>query len=185
MLCVSKASFAMADDVLKDWKKTTKTLFADVCRAAEEVDRCGDGYTRRNYVRSVFAAIEGITHGMKRVTLQVWKLRQSRLDSDELGKLMEVKFDSQGRSRKRFLPFGDNIKFTFEAFAKVHGVAESVNYTGKGWAALLSAAEIRHRLMHPKSADDLEISDAEMVSVRTAAAWYFPVRNQLVIRAAN
>jgi hypothetical protein len=175
----------MSDDVLKDWQSTAHILFDDVLLAAAEVERVGDGFVRRSYVRTVFVAIEGSTHGMKRVVLHVWNQRQSKLDVDDLECLTETKFDEQGSSRKRFLCFRDNVKFVFKAFAKIHGFACAADFNCKGWSALLDAAEIRDRLMHPKSSQDLNVSDEDMAKIREAADWYFPTRDQLVAQATR
>lgn len=175
----------MSHDVLKDWQTATEILFADVLNAADQVDRIGDGCTRRSYVRAVFAAIDGSTYGMKRVVLQVWTQYQSKLDADDLELLTETKFDQQGKSKKRFLPFSNSIKFAFDVFAKVHGLVSSADYGVKGWTDLLGAAEIRHRLMHPKSSADLEVSDSDLDKIRDGADWYFKTRNRLVAEATN
>ena len=173
----------MSDDVLKDWQATTEILFGDVLHAADEVDRSSGACVRRSYVRSVFAAIDGSTYGMKRVALQVWTHRQPRLDADDLELLIETNFDQQGKGKKRFLPFGKSIKIAFDVFAKVVGSVSSVDYGVKGWTDLLGAADIRHRLMHPKSRADLEVSDSDLDTIRAGADWYFKTRNRLVVEA--
>lgn len=175
----------MSDHTLKDWEHTTRILFDDVCHAAAQVDGISNGCARRNYVRAVFTAIDGSTYGMKRVVLHVWKHRQFKLNTDDLELLTETKFDLRGKSKRRFLPFGDSVKFVFSIFAKVHGFVSSANYGGKGWSTLLAAAEIRHRLMHPKSSTELEVSDSDLNKIRDGADWYFKTRNQLVEKATS
>ena len=149
----------MPDDILKDCKTTVDALLNDVIRASEDIDLKDDGCRRRNYVRAVFAAIEGSTYGMRRLVLHTWSLRQPKLNANELELLIETRFDKQGKAKKLpFLSFDRNIKFVFEVFSKIHGFNFQPDYKHKGWAALLEAAQIRHRLMHPKSSGDLDVS---------------------------
>ena len=106
-------------------------------------------------------------------------------NADDLERLTETKMDQQGRSKKCFLPSGENIQFAFRAFAKVHGFACSADYSVKGWTALLDAAKIRDRLMHPKSSHDLEVSFTDLDGVREASGWFFPTRDRLVAQATR
>jgi hypothetical protein len=173
----------MPDNLLNDWQSTTDILFADVLHAAVDTQRVGDAYSRRSYVRAVFAAVEGITHGMKRVVLHVCKHWPCRLDANEVERLMDTEIDQRGKSRKRFLSFRDNITFVFRMFAKVHGFDCEADFRCKGWSALLEAAEIRNRVTHPKCSRDLDLSDDDLAKIREAAEWYFPTRDRLVAQA--
>lgn len=175
----------MSGNIPKDCKITTDALLHDVIRASSDIDLENDGYHRRNYVRAVFAAIEGSTYGMRRLALYVWNQRQTNLKADELELLTETKFDKQGRAKNCFLRFEENIKFVFKIFAKIHGFSFQPDYKNKGWSALLEAAQIRHRLMHPKSSHDLDVSVEELNKIKIAADWYFPARNLLFEKAIN
>jgi hypothetical protein len=175
----------MLNKTTQDWRVTLEILLDDVIRTAVETQRSNEGYVRRNYVRAVFAAIEGSTYGLKRVVLQLWEHKQSKLNADELEFLIETGIDKKGKSKKRFLPFDKNIKFVFEVFAKMHDFISTADYNHKGWTVLLDTAEIRNRLMHPKSSKDLDISDTDLDKIREAADWYFSTRNQLVELATN
>jgi hypothetical protein len=173
----------MSEDILTEWQSFTEILFHDVLQAAAatesvHTDPVAEGYDRRNYVRTVFAAIEGSTHGMKRVILHHQKFWRSKLDADHL----EFLTDATG---KRFPSFRDNIKSTFKLFAKIHGFACQANFRCNGWSALVEAAEIRDRLMHPKSSRDLDVSRDDLAKIQEAADWYFETRNQLVEQGTN
>ena len=178
-------SSALKDGFLIDCLCTNDILIDDVLRAAGELDRVGDGCTRRNYVRGVFAAMEGITYGMKRVVLRIAKEREFKLDAHDLGRLNETKLGAHGESQKFFLPFCDNVKFAFEMFAKIHRFTCRADFRCKGWAALLAAVEIRNRLMHPKSSIELEVGDNDLTEIREAADWYFPTYKLLMAQATR
>lgn len=173
----------MPHEVFDDLQKTTNIVFEDAFRIAQALGTSDDPWLRRSYVRSIFAAIEAITFGIKRVTLQMSKHRQIKLDVDELERLKEVRIDSYGKPQKRFLPFSDNIKFAFNVFAKVHGFHCVAQFGDSGWQAMLEAVSVRDRLMHPKSSQDLEVTARDIGRVQQAAHWYFTTRNHLVDRA--
>ena len=171
---------AKPDDVLRDWQATTNVLLQDVVRAAEALDSTNGPSLRRNYVRAVFAAIEGSTYGMKRVVLQVWKQGYCKLKADELERLIETEMVKGGKTKKRYLPFGDNIKFAFKTFAKAHSFSCPADFGVSGWTSLLEAAETRNRLMHAKSTDELNVSDLDLDEIQKASEWYFANRDRLV-----
>ena len=171
-------------NVHADWKATNETLGKDVVEAACKVEKHPTDFNKRVYVRAVFAAIEGDVFGMKRVTLEHSNKVGYTLSSIELGKLSESKTESNGKTIKpKFLPFGDNIKFTFEVFIKSHGFTFQPNYQHQDWNCLLKSVEIRHRLMHPKKHSDLIVSQIEMDMILDGSRWYFWHRAELFNQA--
>jgi hypothetical protein len=171
---------AKPNDILKDWLATSDVLFQDVMRAAEALDNTSDPYGRRNYVRAVFAAIEGSTYGLKRVVLQVQKQGGSNLKTNELERLIEPEMVKGGKIKKRYLPFDENIKFTFKTFAKAHGFSCPAVFEVSGWTSLLKAVKIRDGLMHPKCSGGLNVSDQDLDVIQKSSEWYFTTRDRLV-----
>ena len=170
----------MQNEDIDDWLATHEILFDDVMSSVARFASKNDGFSRRSYVRTVFAAIEGSLFGLKRVVLHIHNIHVLDLKSDDLGKLMEGTIDGSGTMKKRFLPFADSVRFAFKTFAKVHQVPCLADFNSKGWNALLKAADVRNRLMHPKSSRDLDVSDDDLASVETGVRWYFDTRNLLV-----
>lgn len=130
---------------------------------------------RRHYVRAVFAAIEGTTFSMKVDALDAMQ-DERELDIGTLALLREEAFslDDRGRvtSIPMFIRIDRNIRFALAAYA--HGITEDIDldYSGSGWAALKSAITIRNRLVHPRSASDLAVSDKDLEEVREAYRWF-------------
>jgi hypothetical protein len=52
-----------------------------------------------------------------------------------------------------------------------------------GWSAMRESLRSRDHLMHPKSAEDVQMSDAEMEMARDAAAWFLEVIVEIQSRA--
>jgi len=67
----------------------------------------------------------------------------------------------------QFLP---NLKFSFKAFSKAHGGAFALNTDGL--SKLAELLQVRHRITHPKKADDLTISDAHLRLVEDVWKWF-------------
>lgn len=128
---------------------------------------------RRIFVRSVFSCIEAVAFRMKAWAL-TWET--NRLSPAEIMFAKEEghDLDANGtiKMRPARLPFVGNFRFAFAVVAK----AAEVNYkldvvTDDGWRALNDALKVRDRLMHPKRAADLRVSDAEVRDAKTAYEW--------------
>ena len=141
-------------------------LREDVDQAIEEMeDYDDDQFSRRTYVRTVFAMIEGAVFALKREALEQSYVGKFDLSSDDLAKLEE---------QSGYLSFRENIKFTFPIFARAFGEKFEFDPSldqAQGWRSLCQAKRVRDHLMHPKSVDQLEINDSDLSTVKDAAEW--------------
>ena len=46
------------------------------------------------------------------------------------------------------------------------------DFSHVGWANLKKAVEVRNRLVHPKTIDDLKVSDDELAMAQSALGWF-------------
>lgn len=90
-------------------------------------------------------------------------LLEGAYDIDDSGKT---------RSRRPFIPVKNNIRFTFDVFARAHSVTESPDYQGSGWQAFQRALQVRNRITHPKVTADLAVSDDEIRATDEAWSWF-------------
>src|SRR5690242_15704625 len=171
---------------LQDFTDTSDTVIVDiVCssilagKAGQQDDPANQAFTRRTYVRTVFAAMEAMVYGMKQVSLFVHSHFKAKLDQDELDLLTETKVYGNGKQDVWYPAFKDNVKGTFKAFAKAHGFDCKTDFGNDGWNKFLQAAEIRNRVTHPKSVKDLSLSDDDMNKVQQAVDWFNPARGHL------
>ena len=145
-------------------------LLGDVRTAEKELRQDSSPYRRRTYVRTTFASVDGFIFTLKRIALTNSHL----FTADEIAKLREVRpaQSSSGSSTGRpwFLPTADNLKFAFESFMRFHGSTARIE-PDDDWVAFTKAVQIRHRVTHPKSPEDLDLSDADIDIVRGAAHW--------------
>ena len=168
-----------------DFIALTKMLGA----TAEDVDTChsnlvqtNSAFWKRTYVRSLFAAFEALVHFMKqhalsrRVVAVVDSFRsgQNELPVAELSLLFGVSYhvDETGevKIREAKIPFLADLQFSLRQAREVFGATHNLE-KDPGWEALRAAVKIRDRVTHPKTLQEIEITDAEIETVNQAYAW--------------
>ena len=68
-----------------------------------------------------------------------------------------------------------NIKFTFPIYARAWGTFFEFDpplNKDPRWGSFCRATDIRNHLMHPKSLEDLVVSDSGLDDVLNAASWF-------------
>jgi hypothetical protein len=143
-------------------------------RVKDESGRYSEQYLIRQYVRAVFAMIEGVSYVMK----QAAKSFNTKIFSAaELAMLSEESYDLNEKGEaykvKKYQKLKGNIQFAFAMYAKSIGVIYTLNVQEKGWDSLMRSIKVRDRLMHPKKPGDLDVTDTEFKDVVAAHRWFF------------
>ena len=144
----------------------------------------GDAFDRRNLVRTFFTLVEGDTFYRKQLALMVHETTLSLeasttpvFSAEELlllkDRAPELTTKGEVRISQKFLRLSDNLRFSFATAAKAFGSDYQLDVSRDGWQAFLKALETRHRLTHPKTIDDLDVTEADLVNLSTAVKWYF------------
>jgi hypothetical protein len=148
-------------------------LWMDTLQAERALQPQGNQYARRQYVRSVFAMIEGMVFATKQLALAS---PDERMDTAENAMLQGVTYDLDDRgkavTRTARLALEREIRFAFRMYAKSVGLSYELDISGKGWQALVRAKIVRDRLTHPKKVQDLTVSDAELDDAKDAGFWF-------------
>jgi hypothetical protein len=149
-------------------------LRADVLHAREGLENDDPTeYHRRQYVRAVFAQLEGSTFTLKQLALPS---DTSSLTDAELALLRgeTYRLNDAGKAlvSPAHLTLASDMRFAFRTYAKSVGLRYELPVTEPGWSALLRAKKIRDRLMHPRTAKDLEVTDPELACTTEAAEWF-------------
>src|SRR6059036_2785433 len=78
--------------------------------------------------------------------------------------------DDKGKAEEQRMQISlkNNIKFAFKAYARVHMTEYELNIGDSRWDDFKKSLSVRDRLMHPKRAQDLEVSDEEMNRLQRA-----------------
>ncbi len=136
----------------------------------------------RAYVRAVFALIEGGIFGLRQLALNFGK-QSNTLTPAEFGLLQEKGYDVNEKGQvvesTKHIRFVNNIKFVFTTHARVYGVTFKLDVQDPGSHALVEALKVRHRITHPKKADELSISAQELKLAKEAAEFYTWSRKQV------
>ena len=90
--------------------------------------------------------------------------------------------DDKGRAQERgkFIPISSNIKFAFAAIARAYPVNYTLKTDGKGWNAFQAALKTRNRITHPKTVNDLKLTDDEVQQAADAATWFLKNHSGIV-----
>ena len=71
-----------------------------------------------------------------------------------------------------FLPFQENVKETLKIFMKAHGVHMAIDYDDSGFGDLRELFKLRNKLMHPKTLDDIHVSDEAFKTSIRGSNWF-------------
>lgn len=148
-------------------------LIGDVIVASDLLRTNDTAAERRNLVRSTLAGIEGL----------VWIARESVRDSletlDELTPLASMALREQTYmianngdiiEQIRFVTLPAMIQLVCRQAARI--VPDlNVRFDSVGWSQLKKAIEIRNRVTHPKSLEDLTITESDLAILSSGFSW--------------
>jgi hypothetical protein len=148
-------------------------------RWAENALDCEDNqFTRRAYIRNVFAMIEGCVWALKQLVLDAptktgnpkkLPLADYSLISETT---YELKSNGQIRTQPKFLKLPENVRFTFGLLEKYFQAKADLGVGGKSWADFVKVQEIRNRITHPKSSAQFTVSDEEIEMCKNVCSWF-------------
>lgn len=153
----------MRDELTRDFK-----------RAYERAETTQEVSDRRAAVRAAFADLESVLFMMRQLALARPDVHRD-FSRGELALLHEESYSLDASGEVRIRPFfarlEEALPFTLRMLARGCPNAYSLEKSGRGWQALLSAIRIRHRVTHPKRPEDIEISADQLATVREAWQW--------------
>ena len=155
-------------------------MMTDLGRASSALgENYHDQFLRRASVRVVAATVEGLIYTLKEMTAASAELNRIKLPDDDFRFLLERKALSAGEKPK-FLPFKDNVKHTFNLYAKYSGFQNPVSFSDDGFAALNETFALRDRVMHPKDYLSFGVNTQEAKRAGEAISWLQSAMDELV-----
>ncbi len=137
----------------------------------------------RAFVRAVFALIEGGVFGLKQVAITLSEHGQGQFSEAEMAMLKDELYDLDKKGRAtvqpKFVPLPKNIRFAFEACGRAYNTSYVLPVNDSGWHSFQEALKVRNRLTHPKSIDDLQLTEKELEQASEAAKWFLRQHAQL------
>ncbi|MDQ3704519.1 MAG: hypothetical protein M3437_04725 [Chloroflexota bacterium] len=130
----------------------------------------------RVLVRTVYSRVEGIAYLMKYVALADENQPDQIFSAGELALLREEDYDltSEGivRIKSARLSTLANLRFSFRAFVRALGINFTLNVGEHGWEQLRNGILVRDRITHPKRAEDLIVTDQEVLEILEGQMWF-------------
>ena len=84
----------------------------------------------------------------------------------------ELKDNGEVKTQPKFLKLPANLRFTMQVCNKMFGSTIDLEVTSAPWANFKKMIAIRNRITHPKSVDDLKISDPEIEMCKRVVGWF-------------
>jgi hypothetical protein len=149
----------------------THILVDDVVAAQKRLKRRDTPNHRRELIRAAFAAIEGLHWQLKR---DVLAHSRGKLSPHEYAAMIEQTYSVDDRGNvnvsPRFLPLATAVRLVVNVVKRSRPNYQ-LDFNHVGWANLKAAVEVRNRLVHPKTLEDLNVSDAEIGKAMSAFTW--------------
>lgn len=162
-----------------DVRKQIVPMLEDANWAEKQLEAHDSQYTRRAYVRSVFAMIEGTLWVLKQTVLNAhtepgearpFTLAEYALLSE---KTFHLKANGEPKDQPKFLRLPDNMRFVFGVMAKYFDPQLKLGVETKAWEDFLQAHAVRNRITHPKNPEEFNISDSEIRICKRTTAWFY------------
>ncbi len=162
---------------LGDLISPISAMARDVMDAEVTMETRGAAHERRNYVRALFAYIEGSVFLIKQTAFSRAILSRFPLTLGEYAIMKEETYslDRAGRVQvqDKFVNLAANLRFTVGCVNRIFDSNLSVNETSHHWSDFLRAIEIRDRITHPKGLAEFEVSEAEIqLCQRVCDDWF-------------
>ncbi|MFJ2487849.1 hypothetical protein [Pseudomonas sp. NPDC087639] len=133
---------------------------------------------RRNFIRASWAYVEAITFAFKNMATLLVDEGACEVDPKDKEFLNSQRFEAL-----------ENVKATMRLVVKVFSVPERDLGGGTDWRHVKPSNTVRNRLLHPKSVEDLQVSNAEWESHKSAFVWlvhaFDGLLTDIVANAAN
>lgn len=148
-------------------------LMGDVANVMHRYDADPSPQSRRELIRTLFAAIEGYTWLYREHVIEAAKSMEALTLEEEIA-LSEVSYQvtEQGKivSQQRYLSMLAAFRLTTQIATRLN-LNLSIRFDTGEWERLRSAIGVRNRITHPKSRTDLEISDLDLAAAQGAFFW--------------
>ena len=180
-----------ADDrfVPTEHQQLLQLLWEDVDATQVRSDETVSQSARRQFIRSMFAAIEAATWIFKQEALEQHAAGVVVFTPSELALLAEtspvLESDGTVRDAQSAIRFAPNVLFAFKCHARAHGCACVVDVGDHRWDLLKRSASVRNRLMHPKQLASMHVLDEELSDARRSLSWFAKMSSLAQLEASG
>jgi hypothetical protein len=165
------------EEAVGELKKTFEVLNKDVTDVKEIAGDSFSSFHVRMSIRAYSALIEGMLYQMRHVALsseskncRVYNLHERFILSEEQCTLDKKGNIKTKESYEKALPM---LLFTLKQYPKIHGTQFTPDTSDDGWRCLRAFISIRNRVVHPKSYNDLELTNKEWKEINKGIDWFY------------
>jgi len=152
-----------------------EVLIKDVTSSLNDLRRADEQYLRRSTIRTIGAAIEGLTFHLKNIALNQATSFPELYSDLEIAALKEQTYSINDNGaiqiRAMLIPLKTSIKLIVKIVDKNTKSLHEKSFNNKGWDALIANIEVRNRITHPKKIEDLTITKKEIDQAIRAFNW--------------
>ncbi|NCN85467.1 MAG: hypothetical protein GW808_11250 [Sphingomonadales bacterium] len=156
------------------WDTFIGKLAFDVQRSLDRYNDENIESNKRDVVRTIVAAIEGITWAYREHVQEIGitlEASNSLYDLAFSEKTYSISEKGDLKMRPNFIPTVSMIRLITNR-AKELCPQLDIDFSGSGWSDLRKAISIRNRITHPKASSDLKISESEIQTARSGFFWF-------------
>ena len=162
---------------LDGYNAIIQPLFSDLHCARNGLKHVDQEFWRRIYIRALFATIEADIFQRKQLAL-MGHGDTYVFSTAELTVLRELQYNVQNNGAinesAKFVPLAANYRLSFKLAAKVIGSQFELDCSGRPWQDFLDCIQIRNRITHPKTGDDIVVTKADAELAKSVADWWAP-----------
>lgn len=123
----------------------------------------GSESSHRNFIRAAASLIEGYTHCFREMCEVGLETGPGTLSEKEVFVL----------KNERSFSSADRVKYTLRGTYKMFQFPSVPEFSGRGWEGAQALLDKRDALMHPKSVEDLSVSEKQWLPIHDGAVWLF------------
>lgn len=159
-------------------------LSDDLTEATGTLDKSDTQFYRRVFVRAIEAYVEGFVQLIKQLCLFRHGVGQVKYGAAELAILREEAYqlaeNGKASISQRLIQVGRNLRFVFPALARIYDQSLEIDVTAAGWSQLQHTIKVRNRITHPRTAEDLQVSDDDLEQAKAAVVWFYSSAKDLL-----
>ena len=148
----------------------------DIAQCFKQVRENDSQFWRRTLYRTSFSHFEGIMNGLKQVIYHTAPEAGLTLNPEVKLFLLDatpsLKNNGQVTTKKYFFSFEQTLKSIVYTYIELFSPKFKINYSGNEWQQFKNAILTRNRLTHPRTDDDLIISDKELEYIKNSTEWF-------------
>lgn len=166
------------DNQFDNFQVMYQLLWSDVEETGRSAcqSRLAIDVSRRSFVRACYAFMEGVATRTEIIATFIRVIRKDGVPSKHLHR-MSNGFLKQDKRQANDVEhdkrnFTSRVKDSLKTLSAATGKPFDLSEQNKEWDDFQKAVKIRDRITHPKIAEDLAISNDEMLLVMNSSKWF-------------